>query len=45
MMRNGFGARLLTGARDPWALLVSTFGGGTAWASAPPYRCRSAPPR
>lgn len=26
------GVRLLTAARDPWALLLATFGGGTAWA-------------
>ena len=36
MMRNGFGARLLASARDPWALLVSAFGGGTAWAFGTP---------
>jgi hypothetical protein len=30
--RNGFGARLLASARDPWVLLVSAFGGGAAWA-------------
>ncbi|MDT5184436.1 MAG: hypothetical protein QOI29_2594, partial [Mycobacterium sp.] len=32
MAHNGIGARLLAGARDPWALLLSGFGGGMAWA-------------
>jgi hypothetical protein len=27
-----FGARVVAGARDPWALLLSTFGGGAVWA-------------
>ena len=32
MAGNRFGARLLAGVRDPWALLLSTFGGGAVWA-------------
>jgi hypothetical protein len=32
MTRNGIGARLVAGTRDPWALLLSVFGGGMAWA-------------
>jgi hypothetical protein len=32
MAGNRFGARLLAGARDPWALLLSVFGGGSVWA-------------
>jgi hypothetical protein len=32
MAGNRIGARLPAGARDPWALLLSTFGGGTVWA-------------
>jgi len=32
MARNRFGARLLAAARDPWALLLSAFGGGASWA-------------
>ena len=36
MARNGIGARLLAGARDPWALLLSVFGGGMAWAFGAP---------
>jgi len=32
MARNSIGARLLATARDPWALLLSVFGGGMAWA-------------
>ena len=32
MVHNGIGTRLLAGARDPWALLLSVFGGGLAWA-------------
>ena len=32
MAGNRIGVRLLAGARDPWALLLSTFGGGTVWA-------------
>ena len=32
MTDNRFRARLLASMRDPWALLVSTFGGATAWA-------------
>ena len=32
MAHNRFRGRLLTGMRDPWALLLSTFGGATAWA-------------
>jgi hypothetical protein len=32
MAGNRIGGRLLAGARDPWALLLSTFGGGTVWA-------------
>jgi hypothetical protein len=31
-----FAARLLDGARDPWALLLSAFGGGTVWACGAP---------
>jgi hypothetical protein len=27
-----FGARVVASARDPWALLLSTFGGGAVWA-------------
>ena len=32
MAGNGIGTRLLAAARDPWASLLSTFGGGTVWA-------------
>jgi hypothetical protein len=32
MSGSRFGARLLASARDPWTLLLSTFGGGTVWA-------------
>jgi hypothetical protein len=32
MARNGIGSRLLVAGRDPWALLLSAFGGGMAWA-------------
>ncbi len=32
MAGSRFGARLLAGVPDPWALLLSTFGGGTVWA-------------
>ena len=32
MARNGIGTILLAGARDPWALLLSVFGGGLTWA-------------
>ena len=32
MAHNRFGARLLASVRDPWALLLSTFGGGAVWA-------------
>lgn len=32
MTGNRFGARLLAGAREPWALLLSVFGGGVVWA-------------
>jgi hypothetical protein len=32
MAHNGFRARLLASMRDPWTLLLSTFGGATAWA-------------
>jgi hypothetical protein len=32
MADNRFRARLLASMRDPWALLLSTFGGATAWA-------------
>ena len=32
MARSRIGARLLAVVRDPWALLLSTFGGGTVWA-------------
>ena len=32
MAHNGIGARLLAGARDPWACCLSVFGGGMAWA-------------
>jgi len=32
MADNRFRARLLARMRDPWALLLSTFGGATAWA-------------
>jgi hypothetical protein len=33
MAHNGFHARMLTSLHDPWALLLSTFGGAMAWAS------------
>ena len=36
MARNGIGARLLANTRDPWALLLSVFGGGMAWAFGAP---------
>ncbi|MCW2687660.1 MAG: hypothetical protein JWR37_2550 [Mycobacterium sp.] len=32
MARNGVGSCLLAAGRDPWALLLSAFGAGTAWA-------------
>jgi hypothetical protein len=32
MAHNDFRARLQASMRDPWALLLSTFGGATAWA-------------
>lgn len=32
MVRNRFGARLGRGMRNPWALLLSAFGGALAWA-------------
>lgn len=32
MARNEFRALLLSSMRDPWTLLLSTFGGATAWA-------------
>ena len=32
MVHNGFRVRLLASMRNPWALLLSTFGGATAWA-------------
>ena len=32
MTDNRFAKRLLAGMRDPWALLLSTFGGGAVWA-------------
>ena len=32
MAGSRFGARLVAGVRDPWALLLSTVGGGMAWA-------------
>ena len=32
MTDNHFGARLLASMRDPWTLLLATFGGATAWA-------------
>jgi hypothetical protein len=32
MKRNGFGTRMMVAMRDPWALLLSAFGGGMAWA-------------
>lgn len=32
MARSGFGARLARGMCNPWALLLSTFGGALAWA-------------
>jgi hypothetical protein len=32
MARSRFGASVVASARDPWAVLLSTFGGGTAWA-------------
>lgn len=36
MMSTRCGARLLTTACDPWLLLLSAFGGGTAWALGAP---------
>ncbi len=33
MAHNGFHERMLTILRDPWALLLSTFGGAMAWTS------------
>ena len=36
MTGNRFGPRLLIAARDPWALLLSTFAGGTVWAFGSP---------
>ena len=36
MTGNGFGARLSAGMRDPWALLLSVFGGGVVWAFGAP---------
>jgi hypothetical protein len=36
MGRNGFATRVLAGARDPWTVLLSTFGGGAAWAFGAP---------
>jgi hypothetical protein len=33
MADNRFRARVLASMRDPWALLLSTFGGATGWAS------------
>ena len=36
MASKEFRARLLAGVRDPWALLLSTFGGGTVWALGTP---------
>ena len=35
MARDGLGARLPAGARDPWVLLLSVFGAGMAWAFGP----------
>jgi hypothetical protein len=32
MAGNRFGARVFASVRDPWALLLSTFGGGAVWA-------------
>ncbi|HVQ48557.1 MAG TPA: hypothetical protein VMS92_00815 [Mycobacterium sp.] len=32
MAHNGIGAQLPAGARNPWAVLMSVFGGGMAWA-------------
>ena len=36
MAGNQFGPSLLVAARDPWALLLSTFTGGTVWAFGSP---------
>jgi hypothetical protein len=36
MAGNRFGPSLLVAARDPWALLLSTFTGGTVWAFGSP---------
>ncbi len=36
MARNRFGAQLGRGMRNPWALLLSTFGGALAWAFGTP---------
>src|SRR4029078_9835499 len=36
MARSGFGARLGRGMCNPWALLLSTFGGALAWALGTP---------